>query len=268
MVVTTAVVLAAVFLLLIAAAWAFQSRLIYLPSGTPGDPAGAGLPGAEELTLATEDGLELGAWFVPPQAPGAATVLVTGGNAGNRSLRVPLADALASAGLGVLLFDYRGYGGNPGTPGEEELLVDARAARAALVEQVGAERLVYFGESLGAGVAAALAAEHPPTALVLRSPFTSLADIGRVHYPFLPVDALLRERYAVTEHVARYGGPLLVLAGKDDTIVPPEQSRRVAEAAGGRAEFVVLPGDHNDRALLDGEELIAAVLGFLERTLP
>jgi fermentation-respiration switch protein FrsA (DUF1100 family) len=227
-----------------------------------------GLLDAEELTLSTEDGLELGAWYLPPARPEGPWVLVAQGNGGNRSLRAPLAGALADAGLGVLLFDYRGYGGNPGAPSEEGLLRDARAARRALVDDLGADpaRLVYFGESLGGGVATALALEQPPAALVLRSPFTSLADVGRLHYPFLPVDALLRDRYPVAEQVRRYRGPVLILAGAGDTIVPPDQSRRVAGAAG--AEFVLLPGGHNDPGLLDGAELVAEVVAFLRREVP
>jgi fermentation-respiration switch protein FrsA (DUF1100 family) len=104
-------------------------------------------------------------------------VLVFNGNGGNRAHRAPLAAALSRSGLAVLLFDYRGYGGNPGAPTEPGLLADARAARAYLASRPGVDpgRLVYLGESLGAAVAVALAVEVPPLALVLRSPFTSLA---------------------------------------------------------------------------------------------
>lgn len=251
----------------VAAVWLFQRRLIYLPSsGRVPAPADVGLPGAEAVRITTEDGLELAGWFVPP-ATGrlpAPAVLVCPGNAGNRAGRAPLAAALSEAGLGVLLLDYRGYGGNPGTPSEAGLLADARAARDVLAarDEVDPGRLLYFGESLGAGVATALALEQPPAALVLRSPFTSLADVGRLHYPFLPVTTLLRDRYPVAEQVARYRGPLLVLAGTDDEIVPPEQSRRVADAAPGPVRFALLEGSHNDHALLDGGPLIDELLAF------
>jgi fermentation-respiration switch protein FrsA (DUF1100 family) len=189
-------------------------------------------------------------------------VLVTNGNAGNRAVRAPLARALAEEGLTVLLFDYRGYGGNPGSPSEDGLARDARAARAVLLAETGLppDRLVYYGESLGAAVAARLAVEHPPGGLVLRSPFVDLAAVARVHYPLLPARWLLRDRFPVAEHVARVDVPTVVVLGTRDGIVPAEQSRRVARAAAGPTRLVEVEGaGHNDPVLLDGPELVHAV---------
>ena len=156
------------------------------------------------------------------------------GNAGHRGYRAPLAEALHEAGLSVLLFDYRGYGGNPGSPSEEGLALDVRAARDFLIEDVDVppERLLYLGESLGAAVVTELATEHPPAGLVLRSPFVDLASVAAVHYPFLPARALLRDRFPVAEQLAGVEVPTTVVYGSADSIVPPEQSRAVAEAAG------------------------------------
>jgi fermentation-respiration switch protein FrsA (DUF1100 family) len=243
--------------------WGLQRQLIYFPEGDPGPPAEWGLPEAREVDLATSDGLRLAAWWLPAADPEAPAVLVANGNGGHRGLRAPLAQALAEAGLSVLLFDYRGYGGNPGSPSEEGLARDVRAARAFLLEQAGgtAGRLVYFGESLGAAVVTELAVEHPPAALVLRSPFTELADVGREHYPFLPVGLLLRDRYPVAERVTGLDVPVTVVYGSADTIVPPAQSRAVAEAAGRLHAVVEVPGaDHNDRVLLDGAQVVDAVV--------
>ena len=120
-------------------------------------------------------------------------VLVAPGNGGNRQGRAGFAEALSRRGLAVLLMDYRGYGGNPGSPNEDGLAADALAAAEAL-EELGypPERTIYFGESLGAGVVAALQAKRPPAGLVLRSPFTELADVGAHHYPWLPVRSCSR----------------------------------------------------------------------------
>ncbi|MBW3601500.1 MAG: alpha/beta hydrolase [Actinobacteria bacterium] len=262
--VAAAVVTVAV-VLLVALAWAFQRRLIYLPHGRPGSPARAGLPGADEVLLRTDDGLGLGGWFVPADGRSGGAVVVFNGNAGNRSHRAPLATALAAEGLSVLLFDYRGYGGNPGSPSEEGLARDARAARDYLVARrdVDPGRLVYYGESLGAAVAVSLAVDSPPAALVLRSPFTSLADIARVHYPFLPARRLLWDRYAVADRIADVHVPTLVIAGARDGIVPPGQSRRVCEAAAGPRRFVLLGADHNDPLLLAGDRVVAETISFL-----
>jgi fermentation-respiration switch protein FrsA (DUF1100 family) len=223
------------------------------------------IPGARDVTLRTTDGLSLTAWLIepPPQTPGRPlAVLVAPGNAGHRLARAPLAAALAGRGLTVLLVEYRGYGGNPGSPSEDGLARDVVAGRAFLLQQAGipAERLLYYGESLGAAVVTALAAKHPPAGLILRSPFSDLAAVGREHYPFLPVRLLARDRFPVAEVVARVAAPTLIVYGTADAIVPPRQSLAVAAKAAGPVRVVAVDGaGHNDASLLDGAELIDAV---------
>src|SRR5690606_32358147 len=171
----------------------------------------------------TEDDLRLEGWFVPPAArPTGQAVVVFNGNAGNRAHRAPMAAALARAGHAVLLFDYRGYGGNPGLPSERGLLRDGRAAVEAVASRpdIDPSRIVYFGESIGTGVAVQVAVERPPHGLILRSPFTSLVDVGREHYPFLPVAWLARDRFDSMARAADIRSPLLVIAGTADSIVP------------------------------------------------
>ena len=171
-------VAAASLILLLGLLWLFQRKLIYFPMDHEVPEAAGVLAGAEEVSFTTTDGLQLKGWFIPAVASQpVATILVFNGNAGNRSFRAPLADALVREGFAVMLFDYRGYGGNPGRPTEQGLLRDARAARDWLESRndVDPRRVVLFGESLGAAVALATAVERPPAALVLRSPFSSLS---------------------------------------------------------------------------------------------
>jgi fermentation-respiration switch protein FrsA (DUF1100 family) len=194
-------------------------------------------------------------------------VIVFNGNAGNRAYRSPLGAALRNQGLSVLLFDYRGFGDSSGSPDERGLYDDARAVRRYLEGRadVRADRLVYFGESLGTAVAVRLAVEHPPAALILRSPFTSMVDVGRLHYPILPVRWLLRDRFSSIDAIGSVRSPVLIVAGDRDRIVPLEQSRQLFESAPQPRELVVVGGaDHNDAALLDGRELIDAVRRFVE----
>jgi uncharacterized protein len=264
-----AVVVLAVALLVVALVWSQQRRLIYFPFGAVPHLQTVGLRGAEAISFPTADGLLLSGWFVRRTPNPEFTVIVFNGNAGNRAFRAPLADVLAQANLAVLLFDYRGFGGNPGSPTQKGLESDARAARAYTVSRadVDARRLVYFGESLGTAIATHLAVEHPPAALVLRSPFTSLTDIGRHHYAFLPVRWLLRDRYPTIEWIRRVTSPLMVIAGSNDRIVPLSSSRQLYEAANDPKTLAVISGaDHNDAALLTGREMIAELLRFL-RTL-
>ena len=268
------IVLLLVVVVLVAAVWLLQRRLIYFPDRSALPPAAHVVAGAQDVTLRTVDGISLGAWLVepPPGTPGRRlAVLVAHGNAGNRLDRVPLATALANHGLTVLLVDYRGYGGNPGSPSEDGLARDLQAARTYLIEQAGfpAERLLYYGESLGAAVVTGLAVRHPPAALVLRSPFTDLPAAGQEHYPFLPVRLLMRDRFPVSTSIAQITAPTLIVYGTADTIVAPAQSRTVAGRAAGPVRVVAVEGaDHNDASLLNGRQLIDAVVGLANDIAP
>ena len=255
---------AALFLFLL---WAIQRRLLYFPASASPLSVHTVFPNGEDAVLQTGDGLSLGAWFVPPAhgATGAA-VIVFNGNAGSRDLRAPLARSLSDAGVAVLLFDYRGYAGNPGSPSENGLASDARAAVTYLAarDDVRPDRIAYFGESLGGAVAVALALEHPPAALILRSPFTSVDDIARVHYPFVPAGPFLKDHYPSIDRIARIHVPVLVVAGENDRIVPAEQSRRLYQAASDPKQFVLIPGaDHNDWQMLASERPTSSLSQFL-----
>ncbi|HXV77009.1 MAG TPA: alpha/beta hydrolase [Candidatus Polarisedimenticolaceae bacterium] len=241
--------------------WVFQRRLIYLPLGQSVPAVDELLPGAEPVRYTTADGLALDGWFQPASTSAPrATVLFFPGNAGNRADRAGIALALARRGFSVLLVDYRGYGGNPGRPSERGLALDAAAALAHLRGRadVDPQRIVYFGESLGGAVALALALDHPPAMLALRSPFTSLVDVAALHYPYLPVRWLLADRYPSLERIARVGCPLIVFAGGADRIVPARQSRALYETAtvAERRWVAIDDAGHNDRDWLDGERML------------
>ena len=245
-------------LLLVAAVlllvWVFQRSLIYFPFGLVPSLERQGLNRAEQVSFQTDDGLTLNGWFIPSQtAEPVWTVIVFNGNAGHR-------------GYQVLLFDYRGYGGNPGSPTESGLVADATAARRYLLNRADTKntRLAYFGESLGASVAIELAVHHPPAALVLRSPFTSLVDVGKIHYPFLPVQWLLTDRFTALDHVSEITCPVLIVAGDNDQIVPLELSKRLYDSVSSSKRLKIIAGaDHNDFALTSGYTMIAAMAQFL-----
>ncbi len=249
---------------------AFQRQLIYFPDTTPVPQAGDVVAGARDVTLRTSDGLSLGAWFVPAdrKTDRRLAVLLAPGNGGNRLGRAGLARELSRRGLAVLVMDYRGYGGNPGTPSEEGLGRDAVAATEAL-EELGypPQRTIYLGESLGTGVVAALQARRTPAGLVLRSPFTDLAEVGSHHYPYLPVRVLLRDRFPVLDRLATSAVPVTVIYGDSDSVVPTALSARVADEVPVLAERVVLSGaDHNDAVMFgpvvaDAVERLARTIG-------
>lgn len=256
--------------LAVVSAWIGQDALVYHPDRSSPGPASDVIDGGEDITLTTEDGLELEAWFAPPASAAQdrrVGVLVAPGNGGNRLGRAGLAELLAARGFAVLLLDYRGYGGNPGRPSEAGLALDAQAAQRALAERgYPPERTIYLGESLGAGVVAALQAEVPPAGLLLRSPFTSLADAGAHHYPFVPVDALLRDRYPVLDRVTVTQVPVTVVHGDRDEIIPPAQSVEVAEAAPRLVEHLVIPGARHNDPVMFGAQVADAVVRLADHT--
>jgi len=252
-----------VVVLVIGALAVFQRRLIYLTGTEPVPPIAEVLPGGSEWTLQTQDGLELTSWFVEAASArqDAMTVVIAPGNAGNRSHRVPLAHSLTDAGFDVLLVDYRGYGGNPGSPTESGLALDIRAAYdAVLASGVPAERILLFGESLGGAVVTGLATEVPAAGLVLRSPFVDLPTVAADAYPLLPVRWLLQDELPVLEPIRDVRMPVAVVYGTADSIVDPAQSRRVAEAAPDAVAVLAVQGaDHNDPVLGYGPQVVAAV---------
>ena len=258
----------AVIAAVLALIWTMQRRLMYFPTGGVPTPGEIGLTDVEPVTFETTDGLRLSGWFVAASGPSPrVTVLVFNGNAGNRAHRGPLGGGAPSARIAGASRRLSGLRRQSRAPTENGLAADSRAARAYLAGRpdVDASRIVYFGESLGTAVAVDLAVEHPPAALVLRSPFTSMADVGQHHYPFLPVRLLLRDRFAAIDQIRRIRVPLLVIAGGHDRIVPIENSRRLYDAAVAPKTLLVLPdADHNDDELLAGDEMIRAIVRFLQ----
>lgn len=258
---------AVVGVLAIGGVWMLQERLIYFPAGDPGMPPGPW----EEIEVASTGGVDLTAWVrVDETAADRPFVIVFPGNAGNRAGRIPLGNALAGAGYGVVLAEYRGYGGNPGSPSEDGITDDALATVAAVRRRLpSGTGLVYFGESLGAAVAIAAAEQTRPDALILGSPFTSMTDVGKHHYPWLPVAALLRDRYPSLERIERGGLdgiPSLVIGGTGDRTVPIQQSRQIATALGGSI-YEVEGVDHNDSAIRSSQSMVDVVSHYLSEAL-
>jgi fermentation-respiration switch protein FrsA (DUF1100 family) len=209
----------------------------------------------EALRVTTEDGIALGAWWIPTQTrPVRGHVLHCHGNAGNIATRISAASMLGSAGFDVLLFDYRGYGTSGGKPTEAGTARDARAALAALRARPGLDpsRIFYLGESLGGAVALELALREPPRGLILQASFTSVRDMARVHYPLLSLIA--PDAYPSLRRIAGLRAPLLVVHGDQDEIVPLAQGQALFRAAREPKRLEVLKGaGHNDLVAHSGD---------------
>jgi fermentation-respiration switch protein FrsA (DUF1100 family) len=223
-----------------------QRAMQYFPERFRTAPAAAGLPQAEEVVLDTTDGERLIVWHVPPRG-NKPVALYFHGNGGSLRNRVDRFRALIEDGSGLVALSYRGYGGSTGTPSEEGLIADALAAYAFTSACYGAERIVLWGESLGSGVAVALAAQMPVGYLILQSPFTSAADVGAQTYWFVPVRLLMKDQFRSDLRIGKVAAPVLILHGDRDGIVPIALAERLYGLINAPKRFVRLADvGHND----------------------
>jgi len=231
---------------LVALMYVTQRSLMYFPERFRTAPAAAGLPEAEELTLDTADGETVIAWHIAPRGD-RPVVLYFHGNGGSLQWRVNRFRGLTADGNGLVALSYRGYGGSTGSPSEAGLIADALAVHAWAVARYPASPLVLWGESLGTGVAVAIAADHPVARVVLESPFTSAADIGAAAYPFIPVRHLIKDPFRSDQRIEKVTAPILVLHGEQDRVVPISYGERLYGMIRSPKQFVRLPrAGHND----------------------
>ncbi|MFB1487632.1 MAG: alpha/beta hydrolase [Thiocapsa sp. C3-sup] len=259
-------------ILLNALLWMLQPGMVFYPTrAIAATPADWGLA-FEDVELTTDDGVRLHGWYIPhPHA--THTLLFFHGNAGNISHRGDSIAIFNRLGLSVLIIDYRGYGRSAGHPNESGLYLDALAAWDHLVEARGVDptRILIFGRSLGASVAADLAARVPSGGVILESGFSSARDMARHLYPGLHRVLYLRFDFDAAERLSRVRSPFLVLHSPDDEIVPYTLGRKLFEAAHEPKRFIDLQGDHNSGFLTsqpDYEGSLAAFIGSLGTSQP
>ena len=240
-----------------------ERAFIYYPvRELTGTPASFGLA-YRDVWFQADDGVRLHGWLIPGARP--TTLLWSHGNAGNIGHRLDnIREIHQRLGIGVFIFDYRGYGQSEGSPTEAGLYRDARAAREALVRDGGvpSERIVYFGRSLGAAVALELALAHPPRGLILESPFLSVQAMANRTLP--GSGYLFKSRFDSLARIGRLRAPLLILHGDADEVVPYEHGRRLWEAASEpKAFYTIARARHNDTYLVGGRDYWEAWRKFL-----
>jgi fermentation-respiration switch protein FrsA (DUF1100 family) len=237
--------LAVLYCGLVALLYLTQRALQYFPERFRTAPAAAGLPEAEEVVLDTADGERVIAWHLPPRGE-KPIFLYLHGNGASLRWRVDRFRALTADGSGLVALSYRGYGGSSGRPTEAGLINDALAAYAFACARYQPARIVLWGESLGSGVAVALAAEHPVGHVILEAPFTSAADIGAGHYWFVPVRLLMKDQFRSDLRIGKVTAPVLVLHGDRDYVVPIALGERLYASINAPKRFVRFPGVGHD----------------------
>jgi fermentation-respiration switch protein FrsA (DUF1100 family) len=249
-----------------------QSRLLYYPEmpsrAVNATPENIGLA-YEEVQLLTSDDVRLHGWYVPADNA-LGTVLFSHGNAGNIGHRLDSVRLFNGLGLNVLLYDYRGFGNSEGKTTEAGTYLDGQAAWdwLALERQIVPGRIVLFGRSLGAAVAADLAIHNPSAAVILESAFTSVPDMAARIYPWLPVRTLSRFQYNNLDKVREITAPLLIVHSPDDEIIPYEQGEQLFEQAREPKQFLKLQGGHNDGFYVSRDHYAESLAEFLQQVLP
>lgn len=230
-----------------------QSNHLYHPNSAPIDAAQ--LPGFEAKTVKTHDNLKLRAWY----HKGSPTLVYFHGNSGNAGSRYPNIKPFIDKGWGVLIVPYRGYGGNPGKPSEDDFYLDAELSLR-LVHKSNKSCTVLFGRSLGSGVATYIARKYHAASLVLISPFTSVPDVAADYYPIYPVHTLAHERFNSLARINLINMPLLVMHGTDDRVVPYRLGFKLFKNAHDPKKFITLDNKgHND---LSNQNIAKAVFQF------
>lgn len=240
-----------------------QRTLIYHPDKSTPIP----IKGIEIVKVKTSDGLNLEGWYIPGSDPKGKTILFFHGNAGHYGDRFGKALEFTGNGYNVLLVGYRGYGGNEGYPSEEGLYSDARAYIKFLTDEknIPVEDVILYGESLGTGVAVQIATEYPVSSLIFETPYSSLYEIAKKDYFFVPVVYMLKDRFMSTDKIGKISCPLLILHGEKDTIIPLVFSKKLFDKAREPKTFIEFPeGTHHNLYQLGASRKI---LDFLSQTL-
>lgn len=254
------IVTAGAYLAFVGLLYVMQRGLMYPGESRHTTPVEAGLPQATEEIVTSADGERIILWHVPPKGE-QPVILYFHGNGGALRGRVRRFTALTADGTGLVALSYRGYGGSSGSPSEEGILNDARAAYAFANARYPATRIVVWGESLGTGVAVAIAAEKELAKVVLEAPYTSTADIAASIYPIVPVRLLMKDQFRSSERIAQVTEPVLVLHGDRDSVIPIEFGRRLFALITSPKRFVELRGAPHEG--LDAYGALAEVKKFI-----
>ncbi len=241
-----------------------MQRSIFYPA--PRDYPTTAPEGFAMVETRTSDGLRLTAAYRPAR-PGKPTLVFFHGNGDSLAGAAVATQALVAIGYGAMLVEYRGYAGNPGSPSEEGLYRDGEAALAWLDERgLRTESLILIGNSMGSGTATELASRHPVRALILVSGFSSLPDVVTDHYPFLPARWLVRDRYESARKLGRIAAPILLIHGDRDTVVPVENTLRLARANPSATKIIVGGAGHELAYRPVAQQQIATWIETLPRT--
>jgi len=220
----------------------FQRHLQYHPMGKISKISSYNLDGFSEKILTTSDNVKILSWYKPALNK-AKLIIYFHGNAGNLGDRVNKFKEFSKSGFGVLAISYRGYSGSEGTPTEAGIINDGETAiKFALAENYNFEDLIFFGESLGSGVAVQLASRYNPYAVILESPYSSVASVGQKTYWFVPVALLLQDKFESIKFAPKISAPVLIFHGTADKVVSYKEGKILFNAINSQKELITVEG--------------------------
>ncbi len=204
---------------------------------------------------------ELNSWYFKKNE-NFKTLLFFHGNAGSLENRIYKLNDLSKLDLNYLIIAYRGFSGNNGSPTEQGLYKDARAAKYWLnLNNISDQNIIVYGESLGTAVAIDLAKDHKFAGVILESPFTSMLKLSRKYYSWLPTGLLLKDKYETDKKIKNVFSPILILHGKKDNIVPFEMGEILYNLANKPKYNYFI--DNDDHMMDFNEDLINSINLFV-----
>lgn len=248
---TTIALLAIGYALIIGYFYANQSHLLFRNIQKNEVPHFQNL-NLRDVRIRTRDNETLQAWYLAPK-PNQPVFLFLHGNASTLAMGEWRYRRIQSAGAGVLALAYRGYSGSTGAPSEQGLFKDGLAAYDWLIAQgFKAEDIVIHGHSLGTGVATYVATERSARALLLESPFTAASDAASFHYPYIPIQLLMRDKFLNRARIANVKMPIMIAHGDKDSVIPFSQGQQLFRLIKGQKEFVAMHGSEHNTLVRDG----------------
>lgn len=249
------------YLVVITYTFFFQRTLLYHPSENTYQNDQKNFD-HQEVFIPTEDGLNLKAWFHKKNSSNNTTILYLHGNAGDLSNRIYKLNELSKLNVNFLLLAWRGFSGNEGSPTEQGLYIDAKSAVTWLSNRgIKESEIILYGESLGTGVAIETSRNKIFKGVILESPYTSMVDLGKIYYPYLPVRLLLRDKFETYKKISEVQSPILILHGKLDTIVPFYMGKKIYDLSNPPKYFYFV--DNDDHMMRFDENLIQSIKDFV-----
>ena len=238
--------------LVVAAMFFLQDKLIFEPNTNKPDVTQTSLPALDEKYITTSDGIDLLVWHYTGEKD-KPTVLYFQGNAGNLETQARIVNPIMRAGYTVIMVEFRGFGGNLGSPSEMGLYEDARAG-IKYAKSLGLQenQLILYGRSLGTSIVTKMATEIEAKGIILQAPFTSIPDVGALQYPFLPVRYLATQQFDSFSRIKEITEPLFIFHGDGDVTVPPFLTKKLFEAANEPKQLVTFPGGGHSNIFLSG----------------